>query len=148
MGAVLTACTVGVVQAEPVVSPCDTDNRCHAVRNFFLRYQSPLEKLAHVFVRASDSHKLDWRLLPALAMVETTGGLYGTPNNVFGWNSGRTRFASIEAGILYVASRFAVSPIYAGRTAIEILRRYNPARKAYPPKVTRYMLELSPEPVR
>jgi hypothetical protein len=28
------------------------------------------------------------------------------------------------------------------------LRNYNPARKAYPPKVTKYMLELSPDPVR
>ena len=111
MGAMLTACAVGVVHADPATPPCENDNRCQAVRNFFLRYESPLEKVAHVFLQAADKHKLDWRLLPALAMVETTGGRHGTRNNIFGWNSGRTRFASVEAGILFVAGRFAVSPI-------------------------------------
>ena len=147
LGAVLTACTVGVVHADPAASSCDTDTRCVALRNFFLRYQSPLHKLAHVFLQAADQNKIDWRLLLALSIVETSGGKNGTPSNVFGWNSGRTRFATVEAGILFVASRFAESPIYAGRTALGILRKYNPARKSYPPKVTKYMLEIAPHPV-
>jgi hypothetical protein len=147
MGAMLTACTVGVVHAEPAASQCETDNRCQALRSFFLRYQSPLAKLAIVFVQTADAYSLDWRLLPALAMVETSGGKHGAPSNVFGWNSGRTRFKSIEAGILFVAGRFKRSPIYAGQTAMGIILRYNPAKKAYPPKVTRFMFELSAEPV-
>lgn len=147
LGAMLTACTVGVVHAEPAASRCDADNRCQALRNLFLRYQSPLSKLALVFVQAADAHKLDWRLLPAIAMVETSGGKHGAPNNVFGWNSGRTRFKSIEAGILFVAGRFTRSPIYAGQTAMGIIQKYNPAKKAYPPKVMRFMLELSADPV-
>ena len=120
LGAVLTACTVGVVHADPAASSCDMDTRCVALRNFFLRYESPLHNLAHVFLRAADAHKIDWRLLPALSIVETGGGKSGTPSNVFGWNSGRTRFANVEAGILFVASRFAESPIYAGRMAATI----------------------------
>jgi hypothetical protein len=148
IGAMLTACTVGVVHAEPANSSCDTDSRCQSLRNFFLKYQSPLEKLAIVFVRAADQYKLDWRLLPAISMVETTGGKHGTPSNVFGWNSGRTRFKNVEAGILYVAGRFAESPIYAGRTALGILHMYNPAKKTYPPKVLNFMRELAPDPVR
>lgn len=80
-------------------------------------------------------------------MVETSGGKHGTPSNIFGWNSGRTRFPSIEAGILFVAGRFAASPIYAGRTAMGILQKYNPARKVYPLKVTKYMLEMAPQAV-
>ena len=147
LGAVLTACGVGVVQAEPAASPCNADSRCQALRNFFLRYRSPLENLAIVFVRTADEHRLDWRLLPAISMVETSGGKHGTPSNIFGWNSGKTRFASAEVGILFVASRFAQSPIYAGRTALGILRRYNPAREAYPPKVIHFMKELSAERV-
>lgn len=147
LGAVLTACSVGVVQAEPAASPCNADSRCQALRNFFLRYRSPLENLAIVFVRTADEHRLDWRLLPAISMVETSGGKHGTPSNIFGWNSGKTRFASAEVGILFVASRFAQSPIYAGRTALGILRQYNPARTAYPPKVTHFMKELSAERV-
>ena len=136
-----------MVQAEPAASSCTSDNRCQALRNFFLRYQSPLGKLAIVFVRTADEHRLDWRLLPAISMVETSGGKHGNSSNIFGWDSGKTRFASVEAGILFVAGRFAQSPIYAGRTALGILSRYNPARTAYPPKVTRFMMELSSERV-
>lgn len=148
MGAMLTACSLGVMQAQPATSSCNTDSRCQALRKFFLKHESPLEKLAVVFLNAADRYRLDWRLLPAIAMVETTGGKHGTPSNIFGWNSGKTRFRSVEAGILFVASRFAESPIYAGRTALGILRMYNPARKSYPPKVTGFMGELSPDPVR
>ena len=81
-------------------------------------------------------------------MVETSGGKHGRPNNVFGWNSGRTGFKTVEAGIQYVASRFALSPIYRGRTALGILAAYNPARQLYPPKVIHFMMQLTPEPVR
>jgi len=144
----LTACTVGVVHADPAVSHCDADSRCQALRNLFLRYQSPLHKLALTFVRTADSHNLDWRLLPAIAMVETSGGKHGNRTNVFGWNSGRTHFKSVEAGIAFVAGRFTHSPLYAGRTAMGIILKYNPAKIAYPPKVKRYMLELSSDPVR
>jgi len=147
LGAVLTACTVGIVQADPAATHCDEDTRCQALRNFFLRYQSPLEKFALVFVQTAGKHRLDWRLMPAISMVETSGGKHGTPGNIFGWNSGRTRFQTIEAGILFVAGRFAGSPIYAGRTAMGILEKYNPAKKAYPPKVTKFMLEMSLAPV-
>ena len=147
LGAVLGASFLGTATAQQPATTCDADKRCQAVRNFFLRYESPLEKLAIVFVRAADTHGLDWRLLPAISIVETTGGKHGTPSNVFGWNSGRTQFKSVEAGILFVAERFARSPIYAGRTALGILHVYNPARKAYPPKVTKFMLELAAHPV-
>lgn len=147
-GAILTACTAGFLHAEPPAATCEKDNRCQALRNFFLRYQSPLEKLSHVFIGVADKHKLDWRLLPAISMVETSGGKHGTAGNIFGWNSGRTRFQSVETGIHFVAQRFAQSPIYAGRTALEILERYNPARKLYPPRVTRFMAEMSEDPVR
>lgn len=148
VGAVLTACTMGVVHADPAASSCDSDNRCQALRKFFSKYESPLEKVALVFIGAADKHNLDWRLLPAIAMIETGGGKHGRKHNVFGWNSGRARFASVEAGIHFVAERLGHSPWYAGRTAMEILHRYNPARKSYPPRVALFMTELSPEPVR
>jgi hypothetical protein len=138
---------VGIGRAEPAASMCDADSRCQALRNFFLRYQSRLDRQALVFVQAADEHRLDWRLLPSIAMVETSGGKHGTPNNLFGWDSGKARFPSIEAGILFVAARFTRSPIYAGRTALAILEKYNPSEKGYPPKVIRYMLEISTAPV-
>ena len=118
------------------------------LQSFFKKHGSPLHAKAVAFLEAADEHKLDWRLLPSIAMVETSGGKHGRPNNVFGWNSGLTGFKSVEAGIHYVASRFAISPIYRGRSARGILMEYNPARTNYPPKVIRFMLQLTTDPVK
>jgi hypothetical protein len=126
---------------------CATDDRCRTLQSFFSRQGSPLESIAAVFVATADEHHLDWRLLPAIAMVETGGGRSGRRNNIFGWNSGRTRFATVAAGIEFVASRLAHSPLYRGRTSRGILAAYNPSRQKYPPKVIRFMEMLDGSPV-
>jgi hypothetical protein len=127
---------------------CGQDDRCTKLKSFFKKHGSPLHAKAAAFLEAADQHKLDWRLLPGIAMVETSGGKHGRPKNVFGWNSGRTGFKSVEAGIQYVAGRFERSPIYRGRTALGILKAYNPARRQYPTKVIRFMQQLTPDPVQ
>lgn len=135
----------GVAGAEPV--DCARDARCETLRTFFASQGSPLGASAQVFVEKADQYGLDWRLLPALAMVESGGGRHARRNNIFGWNSGRTRFSSVAAGIDYVASRLAHSPIYRGRTSREILRAYNPTRKQYPLRVIRFMESIASGPV-
>ena len=126
-------------------NPCPLDNRCDALVKFFKRYSSPLEKYAGDFLLAADKHHLDWRLLPSISMVESSGGKYYSYGNVFGWNSGRARFRSISSGIHYVAAQFANSSIYKGKDTSEILRTYNPARIAYPKKVMLYIDQLPVE---
>ena len=126
-------------------SPCPADNRCDALVKFFKRYSSPLGKYAGDFLSAADKHHLDWRLLPSISMVESSGGKYYSYGNVFGWNSGRARFRSISAGIHHVASQFANSPIYSGRDTLGILRQYNPARTVYPKTVMRFIDQLPVE---
>jgi hypothetical protein len=126
---------------------CATDVRCRTLQSFFSGRGSPLENVAAVFIATADQHQLDWRLLPAIAMVESGGGRYGRRNNVFGWNSGRTRFETVAAGIEFVASRLAHSPIYRGRTSRGILAAYNPSRQKYPPRVIRFMEMLDGSPV-
>lgn len=147
LGGIALALPAGCFAEEPTPDRCLSDSRCSAVRNLFLRYKSPLHSVAHDFVTAADRHKLDWRLLPGIAMVETGGGKAGRRYNAFGWNSGRARFPSYSAGIAFVAARFSQSKIYRGRSSTGILRQYNPNRTAYPPKVIRFMKELSPESV-
>jgi hypothetical protein len=127
---------------------CDTDGRCRSLKSFFARHGSPLQTMAVVFIEKADQYGLDWRLLPGIAMVESSGGKHSRRNNVFGWNSGRTGFKTVAAGIDFVASRFAHSPIYRGRTSRGILAAYNPAREKYPPKVIHFMEMIEKVPVR
>jgi hypothetical protein len=132
-------------QPVAVLAGCPPDPRCHVLSRFFQQRDSPLVDDASHFLKASDKHRLDWRLLPSLAMIESSGGKYYQNKNVFGWQSGRARFQSIREGIEFVASRLAESPIYAGKDVATKLRIYNPARHDYGQKVMGVMRELGPD---
>ena len=86
---------------------------------------SPLEKLASAFLSEADEHKLDWRLLPSLSVVESTAGRASHGNNVFGWNNGKSTFRSITEGIHVVATSLESSPIYRNKGLIQKLQTYN-----------------------
>jgi hypothetical protein len=101
------------------------DPRLNSLRRFFHSVNSPLEKLACVFINEADDHQLDWRLLPGLSFVESTGGRAARGNNVFGWNNGNSSFRTVSEGIHVVASRLANSPMYRGKGLIEKLQTYN-----------------------
>lgn len=47
------------------------DARIEIVKQFFNKYQSPLEPFAGNIVEAADAYNLDFRLLPAIAMQES-----------------------------------------------------------------------------
>ena len=65
-------------------------------------------------------------MLPSLSFIESSGGKYLRNNNVFGWNSCRTRFPSVRAGIGIVASELGRSNIYKDKPLDQVLRTYNP----------------------
>ena len=62
----------------------------------------------------------------AVGRIESSGGKYLRNNNVFGWNSCRTRFPSVRAGIGIVASELGRSNIYKDKPLDQVLRTYNP----------------------
>ncbi len=45
--------------------------RQEILRQFFVKYNSPLESYVQTFVETADKYDLDFRLLPAIAMQET-----------------------------------------------------------------------------
>jgi hypothetical protein len=95
---------------------------------------------------AADRHQLDWRLLPSIALVESGGGKVAPNNNVFGWNSARHKFPSIQAGIHSVAERLANAPHYRGKSLEDKLKTYNP-RPEYRLTVQRVMNQLATQPI-
>ena len=102
------------------------DPRFHALRKFFHQGLCPAEHLSDVFLEAADAYALDWRLLPSLSFVESTGGKAARNNNMFGWNSGRTKFPSASAGIHAVGYNLAYADAYRGKKLDSLLSTYNP----------------------
>ncbi len=118
--------TVSLADQSVHAKECRADDpRLDSLRKFFHSINSPLERLASVFISEADEHGLDWRLLPSLSFVESTSGRAARGNNIFGWNNGNSAFKSIGEGIHVVASRLAESPMYRGKGLIQKLQTYN-----------------------
>ncbi len=118
------------------------DIRLLKIKSFFAEKKAPAAAHAEDFLLAADRHGLDWRLLPSVALIESSGGKYYSHNNILGWDNGRSAFPHVSAGIHYVARRLAESPLYRGKSLDEKLTLYNPNR-SYPRRVKRLMEQLS-----
>lgn len=125
---------------KPAVS---TDPRLIRIRQYFIERDCPAHQYAEDFVLAADRHDLDWRLLPSLSMIESTGGKEARNNNMFGWDNCNVRFRTSREGIYRVASRLAKSRYYKGKTLDQTLKTYNP-RLEYGKKVKLVMAQLGP----
>ena len=111
------------------------------LEQFFGRYRCPAPQHIDEYLRAADSYGLDYRLLPALSIRETHCGIEETRNNRWGYHPGRQGFASVAAGIDYVARQLADSPTYRGKSLRDKLFTYNPLT-AYPGEVESFMQEI------
>ena len=119
------------------------DPRLKTLQKFFHRAGCPAQKYSDAFLEAADAYDLDWRLLPSISFVESTGGKAARNNNLFGWGSGRVGFASPTEGIHAVGYRLAHSDLYRDKDVDEILATYNPNAE-YAEKVKSVMRRISP----
>lgn len=129
--------TVGAQAAEK------QDPRLVRLERFFEEKQCPVRPLAKDFVAAADRHNLDWRLLPSIAFIESSGGKAYHNNNIFGWSNGDHRFVSIKESIHTIAERLANSHYYRNKPLDKILTTYNPV-PGYRKRVRDVMDDLGP----
>ncbi len=119
------------------------DPRLVRLEKYFEEKQCPVKPLARDFVAAADRHNLDWRLLPSIAFVESSGGKTFHNNNIFGWSNGDHRFVSVKESIHTVAERLANSHYYRNKPIDKILTTYNPV-PGYRERVRDVMNDLGP----
>ncbi|MEI6660354.1 MAG: hypothetical protein WCK91_02940 [bacterium] len=119
-----------------ITSQEDTDrqNKADVLDAYFASYDSPLEGYGMKFVTEAEKNDIDWRLLPAIAMRESTGGKNAckkVSNSVFGYGSCKLSFKSIDESIEIVSASLGgnnpnTARHYAGKTTVQILKKYNP----------------------
>ena len=146
LGAPLTIQLEHIASARPSQAsnrPAVQDPRTVRLHHFFSRLQCPVRDLAEEFVHAADDNDLDWRLLPSISIIESSGGKAYKNNNIFGWANGDHVFPTVRAGIYQVAFRLGKSLIYRNRSTEEKLRLYNPSED-YPDRVQDVMHQISP----
>ena len=118
------------------------DPRLERLQAFFGKADCPAQHYASAFLDAADRYDLDWRLLPSLSFVESTGGKASRNNNFFGWDGGRAAFPTPSAGIHAVGYRLANSLLYKDKDLDDLLSTYNPLPE-YAEKVKSVMRRIA-----
>lgn len=127
----------------PQISYFQEDVRLTRLQQFFQGRGSPIDGLSQDFLDAADSYQLDWRLLPSIAVIESGGGKEYRNNNIFGWDSCKTVFPSVRAGIHSVARYLGESKLYKDKDLDELLDTYN-TNGEYAERVKAVMEKLGP----
>ena len=97
-GLLAAPATVSVQQYHASPEVKQNDPRLSRLQKFFGDRDCPLRDSAKDFLIAADQNQLDWRLLPSISIIESSGGKDYTNNNVFGWGSAKEKFTSVRAG--------------------------------------------------
>jgi hypothetical protein len=108
--------------------------KAEAIDTYFADRNMPLEGNGLKMVQEAEKNGLDWRLLAAISVRESTGGkneCKKVTNSAFGWGSCKINFKSHEEAIETVARNLGgnnpnTSYHYDNKTTKEILRAYNP----------------------
>lgn len=108
--------------------------RAALIDSYFATRKLPLAGYGKVMVLAADKNDIDWRLIPAIAMRESTGGQNAcqkVPNNPFGWGSCKIGFKTTTEAIESLARHLGgnhpkTNHYYANKETKQILETYNP----------------------
>lgn len=108
--------------------------KVEAIDAYFKSHDMPLAGMGMKMVEEAEKNDLDWRLLPAITVRESTGGKFDckkVSNNAFGWGSCKIGFDSNEKAIETVARNLGgnnpnTAKHYADKTTDQILKAYNP----------------------
>lgn len=115
-----------------------TEYRAQLIDSYFTAKKVPMAGYGQELVEAADKYDIDWRLLPALAMRESTGGKQACGGklsaewNPWGWNSCKGNgFDSMEDSIDALAKHLSgnherTARYYKDKTTKQILETYNP----------------------
>jgi hypothetical protein len=110
------------------------EKQAEAIDAYFRARKMPLEGTGKKMAEEAEKNGLDWRLLPAIAVRESTGGKHAcksVPNSFFGWGSCKIGFKSKEYAIEVIARNISgnnpnTEHHYSGKTTRGILQKYNP----------------------
>lgn len=109
------------------------DIRVTNLKSFFRKHNSPLFDYSEYIVKKSDQYKLDYRLLPAIAMKESTlcKNIPLNSYNCWGWGiygNKVTRFDSYDDAINTISKGLKENYIDKGFvTTTQIMQKYTPS---------------------
>lgn len=126
------------------------EKKAEAIDTYFKERSMPLEGTGMTFVLVAEKYGLDWNLLPAIAIRESSGGKAACGNNPFGWGSCKLHnFKSYNDAIEALGKNLGganknTARYYAGKSTKEKLYFYNgTVVPSYPDEVLAIMQKIS-----
>lgn len=126
------------------------EQKAALINGFFKARSMPLEGTGMTFVLVAEKYGLDYRLLPAIAIRESSGGKEACGFNPFGWGSCKLHnFGSYQEAIEALGKNLGganpkTANYYAGKTNKDKLYFYNgTVVPAYPDEVLAIMDMIS-----
>jgi hypothetical protein len=143
------AATTSMEDSEAAVTIEDIrKERAAKIEKYYSDRSMPLAVNAMDFVLTAEKYGLDWKLLPAIAVRESSGGKNACYNNPFGWGSCKIKFDSYKEAIDAVGRNLGganpkTASYYAGKTNEQKLYYYNgTVVPTYPKEVMKIMDRL------
>lgn len=127
------------------------DPRAVVLRDYFAKFDSPLQNYAQDFVDAADTYGVDWKLVPSIAGVESTfgketpGSDYYPSYNGWGWGvygNQAIYFKSWKDGIYTVTAGIGQNYTSKGITSPYIMNYTYAASPAWGGHVAYFMSDL------
>lgn len=125
------------------------DDRAIRLKAFLASFDSPMQNEADHFVREADRLGLDWKLVAAIAGVESTFGHHVPSNSFNGWGWGiftgasdGIHFTSWKSGITEVSEGLKYNYIDRGATSLEAIGRMYAASPAWSAHVQFFMQKI------
>ncbi len=128
---------IGSLETKPVTKEVISiedirEQRADAINTFFKQRSMPLQGSGMTFVLVAEKYGLDWRLLPAIGVRESSGGKAACGYNAFGWGSCKLghNYHSYEEAIESIGKNLGganknTARYYAGKSTEEKLYSYN-----------------------
>lgn len=121
-----------------------TKERIALIDTYFEERSMPLAGYGMFMVEIAEENNLDWRLLPAIAVRESSGGKKACGFNPFGWASCKRRFESFEDAIRTVGHHLGgnhpkTDRYYSGDTLTKLMSYNGTVIPDYPDEVIAIM---------
>lgn len=122
------------------------DNKATILASYLAKYNSPLQYHAQDFIDAARTYQLDWKMVPAIAGVESTFGKFIPGGyNAWGWGVYGTQaiyFNSWKEGIFTIAKGLRESYLNKGLIDPYSINRRYAASPFWGGKVSFFMQDL------
>ena len=137
------------ISAEELMLQTAREEKASKIDAYYAQYDLPLAGHGMEMVVAAEKNGLDWRLLPAIAMRESTGGKFVCYKsfNPYGWGSCKIHFDSFEEATNTVAAHLGgnmerTARYYANKTIEQKLKAYNSVIPAYTAEIFSIMSKI------